>query len=115
MITTQQPITSCCYFHNHCTVEKLRRENSKGICCAFVIPLAQKKTSFHHCNVYLESWVCFFLQCFLILLLSLPSFIEPITLNAEKLHKPYYSFIYLDLFLKHKTFPEYTNATYHLA
>lgn len=43
MITTQQPITSCCYFHNCYAEENQRRENSKGICCAFVIPLAPKK------------------------------------------------------------------------
>lgn len=58
MITTQQPITSCCYFHNRCTGEKPHRENSKGICCTFVIPLALKKTSFQHCNLYLESTGC---------------------------------------------------------
>lgn len=40
MITTQQPIASCFYFHNRSGGEEQRWENSTDICCAFVIRLA---------------------------------------------------------------------------
>lgn len=45
-IMAQQHITSCCYFQNRYAVEKQHAENSKDICCAFVIPLAVRKQVF---------------------------------------------------------------------
>lgn len=73
MIITQQPITSCCYFHNRDAVEKQCRENSKDICCAFVIPLALKKQVFNTV-IFTEKALGVFssVNVFLFLLLALP-------------------------------------------
>lgn len=79
MITTQQPITSCCYFHNRYAVEKQSRENSKGICCAFVIPLALKKHVFNTVIFSKEALGVFLASLFSYSAAHSPSFILPIS------------------------------------
>lgn len=89
MITTQQPITSCCYFHKHCAAEKEHRGNFQGHLLCICHPFGTK-TSFQHCNLYLESSGCVSsLRCFLILQLTPALLSCQLLINAEKLHKPW--------------------------